>query len=376
MTKKVAIVVTTIYEAVFLEHYVKNIKKYNHINQVIIVVIPDKKTPATIYEQCAYFRDIGFSVFCPNIEEQDEFLKKFPSMTNIIPYNSDNRRNIGFLFALEKQVDVLISIDDDNYCIENYDFVAEHSIVGTPCSEPVVESSDQWFNVCTLLKSEISEEIFPRGFPYYARKKSRDIKTHNPVSHHVAMNAGLWLNDPDVDAVTRLALSPKINDVDTISVLLAPNTWSPVNTQNTAISRQAVAAYYYVRMGYPVGGMMIDRYGDILSGFFCQKCVKTRGEYVRIGSPVADHRRTTHNLFKDLYHELAGMVIIEELIPFLMDVRIDGASYIEAYCSLSDVLKEQSHKFKGFVWDQGGREFLIKTAENMLAWVEAVKIIG
>ena len=58
------------------------------------------------------------------------------------------------------------------------------------------------------------------------------------------------------------------------SLLLGENVWSPINTQNTALTREAAMTYYYVRMGYPLTGMRIDRYGDILSGYFIQKCVK------------------------------------------------------------------------------------------------------
>ena len=71
------------------------------------------------------------------------------------------------------------------------------------------------------------------------------------------------------------------------------DTWTPVNTQNTALHRDAIPAYYYVRMGFPVKGMVIDRFGDIWSDYFLQRCAQQAGEVVRVGPPVADHRRTT-----------------------------------------------------------------------------------
>src|SRR5205807_8637826 len=132
-----------------------------------------------------------------------------------------------------------------------------------------------------------------------------------------AINVGLWLSDPDVDAIARLALAPSISSAREGSLFLGDSTWTPINTQNTALARDAVTAYYYVRMGFSLGGLNIDRYGDILSGYVIQKCVKARGEAIRIGPPIADHRRTPHNLFKDLYHELAGMVLLEDLLPWL-----------------------------------------------------------
>ena len=121
---------------------------------------------------------------------------------------------------------------------------------------------------------------------------------------------------------------------------------------------------------------LFDRYGDILSGYFVQKCAKALGHALRVGSPVADHRRTPHNLFRDLYHELAGMVVVEELLPWLREVNVSGSDYAATYLALADELAARAPRFTGFVWDQGGREFLTETAGHMRAWVEAVKLIG
>jgi hypothetical protein len=376
LQKKTAIVVTTIFEPAFLAGYVENIRRHGREDDVELIVVVDRKTPASVHEACASYRRRGRSVLCPTLAEQDAFLVRFPSMLGRIPYDSDNRRNIGFLMALDRGAEVLVSIDDDNYCLADADFVGEHSIVGEICTAPEVVTSDGWFNIASMLAGGYAGEIFPRGFPYAARHRAREVSIGGPVSRPVAINAGLWLSDPDVDAVTRLALAPRVSSADARSVLLGPRVWSPVNTQNTAVAREAVAAYYYVRMGHSLGGMTIDRYGDILSGYFVQKCAKALGHGIRVGSPVADHRRTPHNLFRDLYHELAGMVIVEELLPWLADVGIEGDNYAEAYLSLADRLEAQSARFSGFVWDQGAREFLASTADHMRAWVDAVRSIG
>jgi hypothetical protein len=152
--------------------------------------------------------------------------------------------------------------------------------------------------------------------------------------------------------------------------------WSPVNTQNTALTRDAALTYYYVRMGFPLRGLTIDRFGDILSGYLSQKCVKHLGHAVRVGTPVLDHRRTPHNLFKDLYHEMAGIVLIEELIPWLREVRLEGGSYLEAYESLASRIAEVAPKFTGFIWDDGGREFLTDLAASMTVWSRLVRSIA
>ena len=334
--------------------------------------------------------------------------------------------------ALEQGCEVLISIDDDNYCRPESDFVGQHQVVGAQAADEQVLSSDHWFNLCSLLESDAGTEFFPRGFPYSARKTRRTVQfkplqQSDPISPRpldgrgdggegrstpgsarqipstpspppepetpkgnrtsdprtqpreppvVAVNAGLWLDDPDVDAVSRLSPGPRVQGFAGRSVVLGPDVWSPINTQNTALTRQAALTYYYVRMGYPLQGLTIDRYGDILSGYFTAKCVKHLGQAIRVGTPVADHRRTPHNLFKDLYHELAGMVLVEELLPWLIEERLEGSTYLEAYASLADHLAAAAPRFHGFIWDECGRDFLVETSRCMRTWLLAVRRWG
>jgi hypothetical protein len=373
--QRAAIVVTTIFEPAFLDGYVENLRRFGHETTDLIVII-DRKTPPSVASRCEYHRRAGMSVLCPTLEEQEAFLARFPSMAGRIPYDSDNRRNIGFLMALERGAEVLISIDDDNYCDADVDFVGEHLVTGTMSDLRATAGSDGWFNLCSLLHSSTKDEIFPRGFPYFARRAERSLREEPASPARVVMNAGLWLSDPDVDAMTRLTQAPRIRSAEPRSVRLADATWTPINTQNTSITRDAISAYYYVRMGFSLGGLRIDRYGDILSGYLLQKCVKARGEAIRIGSPVADHRRTPHNLFKDLYHELAGMVLLDDLLPWFTEMTIAGDDYRELYAALADAIEEKSASMRGFVWDDGGRDFLRETAGHMRAWLEAVAVIG
>lgn len=104
--------------------------------------------------------------------------------------------------------------------------------------------------------------------------------------------------------------------------------------------------------------------------------MKHLGYAVRLGNPVVDHRRTVHNLFKDLYHELAGIVVIEELLPWLQEVKLTGSTPLEAYASLSSELAGIAGRFRGFIWDDGGREFLSDTARNMQTWIRAVRSVS
>lgn len=375
---KTDIVVTTIFEPAWLRGYLDNLTAHGRKETVTIRIICDRKTPASVWAAAAAARRDGFAVDCPTLDEQVTYLAQLGLPPDFIPWNTDNRRNIGFLRAIEHGADVLISIDDDNYCRSDSDFVGSHHVVGRPAgTDTRLAQGAPWFNICALLRTQTQDPVFARGYPYAARKLEVHAQLVDPdaaaAQATVAVNAGLWLDDPDVDALTRLVQRPRVHETTKQSVILSQETWSPVNTQNTALMRAALPAYYYVRMGFPLQGMHIDRFGDILSGYFVQKCAKHLGHVVRLGEPVADHRRTPHNLFKDLYHELAGIVLIEELLPWLQEVQLSGSNYAEAYAALADALAARSERFRGFVWDQGGRDFLVDTASAMTTWLTCLR---
>lgn len=381
--RKTDIVVTTIFEPGWLAGYLDNLDAHGRRNEVTLRIICDRKTPATVYAAAAAARQRGFQVDCPTLDEQQAYLQHIGVAADFIPWNTDNRRNIGFLRAWESGADVLISIDDDNYCRTDSDFVGSHHIVGTAVATDTparVAGGAPWYNICELLDMQIGAPVYARGYPYAARVVAQQARAADNAGglagRTVAINAGLWLDDPDVDALTRLALGPRARAAAPGAVLLAPETWSPINTQNTGLMRGALPAYYYVRMGFPLQGLRIDRFGDILSGYFVQKCAKHLGHVVRIGDPVAEHKRTPHNLFKDLYHELAGVVIVEELLPWLQTLSLSGSDYAQTYDALADALAANADRFKGFVWDEGGREFLRETASCMRAWLATIRRLG
>ncbi|MFA5938145.1 MAG: hypothetical protein WC809_02220 [Sinimarinibacterium sp.] len=377
--RKTDIVVTTIFEPAWLKGYLDNLDAHGR-RDVTLRIVCDRKTPSSVYAAAQEAQRRGFDVDCPTLDDQQTYLKKIGLPDEFVPWNTDNRRNIGFLRAWESGAQVLISIDDDNYCRADSDFVGCHHVVGqhvTDDGTSSVAAGAPWYNICEQLQMQVGAPVYARGYPYAARApQHRAVPTagaNDMTGRLVAINAGLWLDDPDVDALTRLAMGPRASSAAPGAVLLAPETWSPINTQNTGLMRAAMPAYYYVRMGFPLQGLRIDRFGDILSGYFVQKCAKHLGHLVRLGDPVAEHHRTPHNLFKDLYHELAGIVLVEELLPWLQQLKLSGSDYVQSYAALADALAAEAGRFKGFVWDEGGREFLIDTAKAMQEWLRAIQ---
>jgi len=374
MSYKIALVSTTINDGSFLDYYTKVIIEENLIDDVLIIVIPDLKTPSVLFKKIQRIKKRGIKILCPTVNEQDVYLEKLGNIKNIIPYNSDNRRNIGFLMAFEKECDIVISIDDDNYPLHN-NFFKEHLIVGKKVEMDAVYSSSRWFNICELLEVE-PKTTFPRGFPYRHRFENYHItsKKEKGVIH---VNVGLWLNHPDVDAISCLYSPVKAKNFKGKSVLLGTNTWSPINTQNTAIAIEAIPAFYFLRMGYPIWGIPIDRDGDIFSGYFLQACARHLEYRIRIGTPLTNHIRNTHNYLKDLTHEFICIWILEDLTEWLCEVKLQGSTYIETYLCLADMLEDQVERFHGFVWNDHTKGYFHYIAYCMRTWIKAIKsIIG
>src|ERR1044071_1218291 len=115
--RQTAIVVTTIFEPKWLQGYLDNLRAHGREQDTSISIIIDRKTPPTVAQAAQAAVRSGFKVSCPTLDEQVAYLARLGLADDFVPWNTDNRRNIGFLMALEQGCDRLISIDDDNYCL-------------------------------------------------------------------------------------------------------------------------------------------------------------------------------------------------------------------------------------------------------------------
>jgi len=377
MSVTASIVLTTINDPVILEDYYRNFAAHGQLDQVQVFVIPDKKTPSSIFERAAALSSRGLKVTCPSLDEQDSYLRRIGFSPQLIPYNSDNRRNVGYLMALESGADFMISIDDDNFCLLDKDFFGGHKVV---CDDfvtgTIVNSSTEWYNVCNLLELDRPVTTYARGFPYQFRHCSETVQSVQGQAR-VLVNAGLWLKDPDVDGISWL-----VNPVHSVrfkgrSVILGAHAWSPINSQNTALHRDAIVCYYFVRMGYSLAGIPIDRYGDIFSGYFLEACVRHMGHAVRFGTPIADHRRNSHNYMNDAANEWACIMVLEDLLPWLTnEAALEGGTFSDTYLSLSYVLEEGIEKTSGRIWTDATRGYFHQMGYCMRQWVKACRVIS
>jgi Reversibly glycosylated polypeptide len=373
---RVDVVMTTIGDgSAFLDAYRELLDRTGARDRVRLVVIPDRRTPARLFDACADARRAGFDVLCPMVPEQDRLLAGL-GVPTLVPYDSDNRRNVGYLLSWSSDADLLVSVDDDNFPV-GADFLDVHrTVCAGPRPARVVHSPSGWWNPCAQLAT-VPTPIYPRGFPYAQRAGRADgdgpaDPTESTELVDVRVNAGLWLGDPDVDAITRIAMAPEVHDLTRPEAVLGATTWAPVNSQNTAVERGAVPAYYFPRMGYRHQGQRIDRYADIFSGYFVQACAKHLGHAVRFGTPLARHTRNAHQLFTDLGQELPALMILEDLVQWLRGCRLEGDSYPAAYLSLSHQLQDAVEEMSGGPWTPELRGFVHQMAQLMRQWLRAL----
>jgi hypothetical protein len=65
------------------------------LEHVQVIAIPDRKTPPDAFVTCDRLADQGLRVVCATLDEQEMFLNRIGLSTNVIIYNSNNRRNVG-----------------------------------------------------------------------------------------------------------------------------------------------------------------------------------------------------------------------------------------------------------------------------------------
>jgi hypothetical protein len=352
-----AIVTTTIYVPKLLDSYADDALRFKH--KVLFVVIGDKKTPPETAGYCENLaKRTGIPVEYFSIERQEEYLKKFPALAKHIPYNCIERRDIGLVYAYEQGCENIMTIDDDNLRVTE-DYIGSHQVSGTRKCE-VISSSTSWVNVCRELKEKHGRTFYHRGFPMEMRnleeKWTRKKKVVRP-----AANAGLWLGDPDVDALERLYWTNEPTEatkyVGTGQIALDFKNWSPFNSQNTAVRRDTLPAYFL--------SPLVGRFSDIW-GSYCFKYISDHlGEYVTFGVPMVKQERNPHNYWRDFDQERYGLALNMRFMEALQHVKLSAKDYKSCYAELTEQFPKA---FGSIKLADDERAFLEKYFEGMRVW--------
>ncbi len=313
---KNALVITTIRVPHNLEAYAKDIAE-NGPNYTTIIVAGDRKSP-----------DRESMEFCDNLllkynvpvmwmgaEQQENFFRnyhEYKKYGEFLPWNCVQRRNVAILAAYRLGAEIIATIDDDNLW-EGNGYFEQHDLHGQVCTHDVYASDTGWFNAL------VNERCYPRGFSFKERGKLFNEK-RKQINGRIVVNAGLWIGDPDIDAVTRLALKPTIEgDYFEGRLTLDLHTKCPFNSQNTALHRDVIPAYCLATG--------LGRYDDIVAGYIVKRIADHLGDYISFGRPIVRQVRNEHDLYRDLEDELTGMKIIDRFVENLYETRLTGTTY-------------------------------------------------
>jgi hypothetical protein len=357
-TYDIALVTTTIYVPKLLDSYAKDARKYKR--SVIFIVVGDKKTPKETAAYCAGLaKRSGIRVEYFSIDRQEKYLKRFQALGRHIPYNCIERRDIGIVYAYELGCETMITIDDDNLRVTD-DFLSAHQVTGERLCD-VVSSSTDWLNVCAELKERHGRTFYHRGFPMEKRNVKETWKRIKKIIRPVA-NAGLWLGDPDVDAIERLYWTNSPTEATAYTgrrpIALAEGTWSPFNSQNTAVRRDAIPAYFL--------SPLVGRFSDIW-GSYCFKLIADHlGEYVTFGVPIVKQERNPHNYWRDFDQERYGLALTMRFVDALKRVKLSAKDYRSCFAELTEQLPKAFAAEMKVAPDE--QKFLDGYFEGMRVW--------
>lgn len=281
------------------------LRKFSEINGWTLVVVGDRKTPQ------------GWSLPGAIYLSPEEQESRFPSLSSRIGWNCIQRRNIGFLVALEMGADLVATVDDDNVPLDDVDF-NESILLGKK-----IEVVNFFDSNTTTVFDPISQTNYPhlwhRGFPIQSLSDRKYFRVAQDVDEF-DVQAAFWNGDPDIDAICRMEHSPDC-DFDDQCFPMASRLVAPFNSQNTILTRPALKDYFM----FPGVGRM----DDIWASYFLQAA----GRRVVFSKASVRQERNPHDLTKDFEGEIIGYLSNHKLLESL---RTDPES-------ISAFLPEQSY---------------------------------
>ncbi len=315
---KLALITTTIYVPRVLSLY-RELDK-----EVMFFITGDRKTPHD--EVRRFVSSLDNAVYYSDTDQE----KLGYGCSGIIGWNKIMRRNIALLEAMKYGADIIITIDDDNIPLDHDYFEVFKSVLTSPYAGQMASSEMRWFNAGGFL----SPSVYHRGFPYDYRHI--DLKVHLMPMRNVKVGvaAGLWLGDPDIDAMERITNRPTVYQVSEVlrSGLIVDNRcFAPFNSQNTAYVAE-LAPLMMVLVG-------VGRYDDIWASYIAERVMMDTDYHVHYGRPFVWQERNPQNQWRNLKDEVFGMEFTTRFCEDLLDATLGEGNILEKLRRLYEYLR-------------------------------------
>jgi hypothetical protein len=242
-----------------------------------LLVVGDLKTPHEEYKKinCTYLHP----------EYQD---KKYEKISNLLGWNTIQRRNIGFIEAFNLGADIIATVDDDNIPYDSWgNNLLLKKQIEVDLYEPV---KSDYFDPLSVTNRN---DLWHRGYPIEHLQIKNNIEYKGKIKKQFYVQADLWDGDPDIDAICRLANRPcvKFDDIKPFT----SNKLSPFNSQNTFLDRDIIP--YYMVLPH------VGRMDDIWGGYLLEKKF---GSCVVYNKATVYQERNPQDLIKNLENEIIG----------------------------------------------------------------------
>ncbi|MDB2401471.1 hypothetical protein N9W46_00110 [Litoricolaceae bacterium] len=265
------------------------IERFDSFGDYELVVVGDRKTPAD------YKLKRGFYI------SPCDQSKRYPKLSSLLGWNCIQRRNLGFLIALEMGADIIATVDDDNIPDDDW---GSDLLIGSCVTVSSYETDDLVFDPISVTNMP---HLWHRGFPI---QLVNERKYHQGPDQNINVNiqADFWNGDPDVDAICRMIYKPNCifarDHFPFFSEQIAP-----FNSQNTFLERELLPNYFM----FP----FIGRMDDIWGSYYLQMISGCRPVFNR---PTVNQARNEHDLTKDFEGEITGY---SNTLKMLIDMSKD-----------------------------------------------------
>jgi hypothetical protein len=301
------------------------IEKFAKLKDWKVILVGDKKTaPDWSFPGVTYLSPEG----------QQKVSSEF---SELLPWNSYTRKNIGYLHAISQGARVIYESDDDNIPLENWVNEPEFEIDAELISDASFVNIYSYFT---------DKKVWPRGIPL---RYVLDAETPK-VGPAKNLKVGVWQyladEDPDVDAIYRLTVNEPIYFNWRDPLVLDRGACCPFNSQNTYF-RQDVFPLLYLP------STVTFRFTDILRGLVAQPILWAAGYYLGFAGATVLQKRNPHDYLKDFESEIPCYLSAEKVVQIAMDsVSSDRSipeNMVSVYRALCDkgIVSEKELKILG-----------------------------
>ena len=319
------VVVTSIFR---ISDSIKDIVTTTNLCLVIVADKKSKDTTAEEYFQPVYAKFDKRRHFFISVSQQI-LLHEYFSIMEQISYNHFGRKNIGYLFAIRHNAQLIFDMDDDNKVKPGL----------LPENIPKLCVGAQDHSIINPYPYFGQKYTWPRGLPLTHAKNitsiAKFVRYDSKACRNIGIVQSLADKDADVDAILRLTSQhyPITFRKRPFVLEIQNGNFAPFNAQATLF---AYSSFWALLLPISIHG----RVSDIWRSFIAQTLLKLTGNTLAFSSPWVDQIRTSHDILADFDSEILLYLQSLELINYLQNWTC-SANTLEIciellYCDLYD----------------------------------------